>query len=141
MIDLICVGKLSTKGYKEAFDHYSKQINKLHVTELKESSIQVEGKHILNLLDRDAHIILLTIEGVQMDSIAFAEYLRKLIDTGKKIQFVVGGSEGLSESVKSASNKDISMSKMTFPHQLARVMLVEQIYRAMKIIERHPYHK
>lgn len=141
MIDLICVGKLSTKGYKEAFDHYFKQINKLGVTELKESSLQVEGKHILSLLDRDAHIILLTIEGAQMDSVAFAEYMRKLIDTGKKIQFVVGGSEGLSESVKSASNKDISMSKMTFPHQLARVMLVEQIYRAMKIIERHPYHK
>jgi 23S rRNA (pseudouridine1915-N3)-methyltransferase len=141
MIEIICVGKLSTKGYKESFDHYFKQIQKMKITEIKESNIQTEAKLILKAMDSDAHIIALTIEGIKMSSEVFSEHLGQYIDTGKKIQCIIGGSDGLDPSVKALAHKELSLSNMTFPHQLARIMLIEQIYRAIKIIEHHPYHK
>jgi 23S rRNA (pseudouridine1915-N3)-methyltransferase len=141
MIEIICVGKLSTKGYKEAFDHYFKQIHKMKIIEIKESNIQTEAKLILKAIDSDSHIIVLTIEGIKMSSEGFSEHLGQYMDTGKKIQCIIGGSDGLDPSVKALAHKELSLSNMTFPHQLARIMLIEQIYRAIKIMEHHPYHK
>jgi 23S rRNA (pseudouridine1915-N3)-methyltransferase len=141
MIELICVGKLSTKGYKESFEHYFKQLQKINVIEIKESDMVSEAKLILKAVDLKAHIVVLASEGESLDTIKFAESIRQKLDMGKKIQFIIGGSDGLDVSVKSKAHHTLSMSMMTFPHQLARIMLVEQIYRAVKIIENHPYHK
>jgi 23S rRNA (pseudouridine1915-N3)-methyltransferase len=141
MMDMICVGKLTTKGYKETFDHYFKQLQKIKVIEIKESDMVFEAKLILKAIDLSAHIVVLAIEGETFDSVGFAESIRQKLENGKKIQFIIGGSDGLHESIKSKAHQTLSMSRMTFPHQLARIMLIEQIYRSIKIIENHPYHK
>lgn len=141
MIEIIAVGKLSTPGYKTALDHYTKQMSKFNIIETKETTMIKEAIAIEKQIDAKAYIIVLTIEGKPLSSEQLAESLRKPLELGQKIQCIIGGSEGLSDSIKQRAHLNLSLSSMTFPHQLARVMLIEQLYRATKIIEKHPYHK
>lgn len=141
MIELIVVGKLSNKYYKQAFEYYEKQLKNFKVIEIKESNLIEESKAISKYLKKDAFKIVLAIEGVMLSSEELSKHIEKAIDTGKHVQVMIGGSEGMDAHIKTDAQLMVSMSKMTFPHQLARVMVVEQLYRALKIIEKHPYHK
>ncbi len=157
-ITLLCVGKLKEKYYKDAVAEYSKRISrfiKLKTIELPDEPISdkaslkemeniksIEGKKILNKVSDDAFLITLVIEGKQLTSEQLASKLDSLPTYGNsKIVFVIGGSLGLSDEVKKRSNMQISLSLMTFPHQLARVVLLEQIFRSLKINNNEAYHK
>ena len=141
MIELLVIGKMSNPHYKGAFEYYEKQLKKFKVIEFKESNMTDESSSILKALDSNAYKVILTIEGKPLSSEELASHIQTPIDLGKKIQVVIGGSDGLDLRVKSEANLLLSFSKMTFPHQLVRVMITEQLYRAIKIIEKHPYHK
>ncbi len=104
--------------------------------------INKEGRRILSKISTDTYVITLEIEGKMLTSEAFAKKLDELATYGKsKIAFVIGGSLGLSDDVKSRSDFAISFSKMTYPHQLMRLVLLEQVYRGYKIMRNEPYHK
>ena len=152
MLKIVCVGKIKEKYLTDAFSEYEKRISvfqKLKVVELKESNnkdlkhnIEEEGNSILNAINQDEYVITLEILGQMLDSVELSNKISKLQTYGKSnITFVIGGSYGLSESVKKRSDYALSFSKMTFPHQLMRVILIEQIYRAFNISENTPYHK
>lgn len=142
MMTLIAIGKLSTKGMSELSEHYLKQMPFLNVIELKESQMDQEGKLILKKVTPQDIVISLEIEGDMMDSVSFSNQLYgQLSDQLNRLVFVIGGSEGLSDEVKKRANYQLSISKMTLPHQLARIVLLEQLYRAYKIYQKHPYHK
>ncbi len=152
MLKIVCVGKIKEKYLTDAFSEYEKRISvfqKLKVVELKESNnkdlkhnIEEEGNSILNAISQDEYVITLEILGQMLDSVELSNKISKLQTYGKSnITFVIGGSYGLSESVKKRSDYALSFSKMTFPHQLMRVILIEQIYRAFTIINNKEYHK
>ena len=157
-VKILCVGKIKEKFYRDAISEYSKRLSKyctLEVVEVadektSENSSEVEialikdkeGERILKHIKDKDFVIALAILGKQMDSVAFSKYIENLTITGNSsIVFVIGGSLGLSDSVLSRSNFKISFSEMTFPHQLMRVILLEQIYRGMRIMNNEPYHK
>lgn len=157
-ISLIVVGKLKEKYLRDACDEYSKRLStlcNLKIFELspealsdnpKEKEIQkaleAEGKKILDKIAKDAYVYSMCIEGKQMSSNELSEHIDGIAVNGtSNIVFIIGGSFGLSDTVKARSNYKLSMSKMTFPHQLARVMLLEQIYRARQISVGSKYHK
>lgn len=157
-IDFICVGKLKEAFWREACAEYAKRLGAycvLRIHEIKEerapaepSPAQIsqilseEGKRILAKIPQNSMVISLCIEGETMSSTAFARYLQKTTANGtSSISFIIGGSWGLSEEVKKASALKLSMSPMTFPHQLARVMWCEQLYRAFQICNDRKYHK
>ncbi len=157
-VKILCVGKIKEKFYREAISEYAKRLSKycsLSIVEVAdektmENSSEVEialikdkeGERILkNIKDKD-FVIALAILGKQLDSVAFSKYIENLTVTGNSnIVFVIGGSLGLSDAVLQRSNYKLSFSPMTFPHQLMRVVLLEQIYRSMRIINNEPYHK
>ncbi|QFJ55589.1 23S rRNA (pseudouridine(1915)-N(3))-methyltransferase RlmH [Pseudobutyrivibrio xylanivorans] len=157
-VKVLCVGKIKEKFYRDAIDEYSKRLSKycsLKVVEVadektsenaSDNEIDIvkdkEGERILkNITDKD-FVIALAILGKQMDSVAFSKYIEDLGIQGRSdLVFVIGGSLGLSDKVLSRSDYQISFSKMTFPHQLMRVILLEQIYRGMRIMKNEPYHK
>ena len=114
-----------------------------HASKLVEEQIkQKEGERILKALKDDAYVIALAIEGKQPDSVELSEDLAKLaVDGYSHIVFVIGGSLGLSKEVLARANRKLSFSRLTFPHQLMRVILLEQIYRAYRIQNGEPYHK
>ena len=152
MLKIVCVGKIKEKYLTDAFSEYEKRISvfqNLKVVELKESNnkdlkhnIEEEGNSILNAINQDEYVITLEILGQMLDSVELSNKISKLQTYGKSnITFVIGGSYGLSESVKKRSDYALSFSKMTFPHQLMRVILIEQIYRAFTIINNKEYHK
>ncbi|MDP4118701.1 MAG: 23S rRNA (pseudouridine(1915)-N(3))-methyltransferase RlmH [Bacillota bacterium] len=150
-IKIICVGSLKEKFYRDACGEYIKRLGrfgKISVTEINEvpgngiQNVEKEGKLILNHISKGSYVISLCIEGKQLSSIELSEKIEALGVNGfGDITFIIGGSDGLSEDVKSASGFCLSFSKMTFPHQLMRVILLEQIYRAFTIIEGTAYHK
>ncbi len=157
-ITIITVGKLKEKYLKQGIDEYLKRLTpyaKVKIVEvpdeqapdnLSEAEIEdvkrKEGSKILSKIGADEYVITLEIEGKQLSSEQFAKKLDELATYGKsKVSFVIGGSHGLSEEVKKRSNYALSFSKMTFPHQLMRLVLVEQVYRAFRIIRGEPYHK
>ena len=157
-IKLICVGKLREKYLIEAFREYEKRLRvfcRLETAEIPEvrlpdspseteitSALEKESVQIVKSLYPGAYIVVLCIEGKKMPSEGIAELIRARENSGKpKLCFVIGGSYGLSESVKQRADLQLSMSDMTFPHHLARVMLAEQIYRGFKINEGSAYHK
>jgi 23S rRNA (pseudouridine1915-N3)-methyltransferase len=108
----------------------------------KMTVLETEGKRLLARIPKDAHLITMEIEGKPMSSPEFADYLTDLANYGvSRIYFVIGGSLGLSPAVKARAQKALSFSPMTFPHQLVRVMLIEQVYRALTIGAHLPYHK
>lgn len=157
-IDIVCVGKLKEKYWVNATGEYTKRLSKYckirvievpdektpeGASEALEGQIKAkEGKAILKHIKDSAHVIALAIEGKQYTSEAFASKIENLgISGSSHIVFVIGGSLGLSDEVMGRANDSISFSKMTFPHQLMRVVLLEQVYRGFRIIRGEPYHK
>lgn len=152
MYKIICIGKIKEEYLTKGIAEYKKRIDgytKLEIIELKEyntpdinKNIENEGKEILDKIRNDDYVITLEIEGDFLDSVSFSKQLEKLSTYGNsKIVFIIGGSNGLSIDVKKRSNYALSFSKMTFPHQLMRLILIEQIYRALTIINNKEYHK
>lgn len=157
-IKIVCVGKIKENFYKEAIAEYSKRLSKFssfsiievldEKTDEKASQkendlvLSKEGKRILEQIGNDDYVISLCIEGKHFSSVELSQKLSEIMLNGySSIAFIIGGSLGLSEEVKERSDMKLSFSKMTFPHQLMRVILSEQIYRAFKIINNEPYHK
>ena len=152
MIRIICVGKIKENNISKGIDEYLKRLNgyqKIEIVELKEGNkmditktIKTEGEGILSNINSDDFVITLEIEGKMISSVELAEKIQNLLTYGKtKIDFIIGGSWGLSDEVKKRSNYALSFSKFTFPHQLMRLVLIEQIYRAFTIINNKEYHK
>jgi 23S rRNA (pseudouridine1915-N3)-methyltransferase len=157
-ISIVTVGKLKEKYLKQGIEEYLKRLTayaKVEVFEVADekapeelSEIEMqqvkhkEGERILAKVSQDTYVIALAIEGKMQSSEELADSLDKLATYGKsKIAFVIGGSLGLSEEVLKRANDKLSFSKMTFPHQLMRLILVEQVYRAFRIMRGEPYHK
>ena len=157
-ITVITVGKLKEKFYREAVSEYGKRLSrycKLEIREVEdektiegasekaqEQILAREAERILRFLPENACVITLEIEGRMYDSEGFAEKIRELgINGVSHIVFVIGGSIGLHNIIKERADLAVSFSKMTFPHQLMRVVLLEQVYRAYRIINGEPYHK
>lgn len=151
MIKIICVGKIKEKYLKDAISEYQKRLSKytkLEIIELNDISnlnrndiIEKEGINILNNIKDKDYVITLDINGIKMNSVKFADTLAKTLIINSNIVFIIGGSYGLSNSVSARSNLKLSFSDLTFPHQLFRVILLEQIYRAFKINNNETYHK
>lgn len=142
MIVIIAVGKVTTKGLKESMHHYLKQLKHIDIIEIKESNLSDEAQKIVKQIKPEDHIITLEIDGDFITSESLSSYIEdKQQHTRGNILFIIGGHEGLGDEVKALSHRKMSLSKMTFPHQIARLILIEQLYRAHKIQTRHPYHK
>lgn len=144
-ITVLCIGKLKEKYWVDAIAEYSKRLSKychLTIEELKEGTVSVEGQNLLKKLKKDTFVITLEIKGTSLTSEGLAEKLESLGIEGKSdVTFVIGGSDGLSEEVSQRADFKLSFSQMTFPHQMMRVFLLEQIYRGFKIIKGETYHK
>jgi 23S rRNA (pseudouridine1915-N3)-methyltransferase len=155
---IVAVGKLKEKYLKQGIEEFAKRMSgyaRLEIVEVPDEKApevlsvaemeqvkQKEGERILAKISPDTHVIALAINGKMKSSEEFARDLDKLATYGKsKIAFVIGGSLGLSDTVLKRADEQLSFSKMTFPHQLMRLILVEQIYRAYRIIRGEPYHK
>lgn len=158
-INIICIGKIKEKYFTDAINEYAKRLSsfcKFSVIELAEERvrsnvpnaaqitevIEAEGKEILKKVNASDYVVAMCIEGKMMSS----EELSKMLDTvsvsGKStVDFIIGGSYGLSSAVKIRADFKLSMSRMTFPHQMARMILSEQIYRAFEISSNGKYHK
>ena len=151
MIKIITIGQLKEKYLKEAVDEYTKRIKKysnIEVIELKDEglveeskAIKLEGEKIKKYISDKDYIVTLEIEGKQVTSTEFADKLNNMLIESSNIVFIIGGSYGLSDEIKGMSKFHLSFSKMTFPHQLFRVILLEQIYRSFKILNNESYHK
>ncbi len=157
-ITIVCVGKVKEKFYQDAVKEYSKRLSrytKLNIAEVadektEEQSTDVEinlvkdkeGERILKAIKDDGYVICLAIDGKQLDSVELSQKMNNLFVTGNShIYFVIGGSLGLSDNVLKRADMKLSFSRMTFPHQLMRVILLEQIYRGFRIMNNEPYHK
>lgn len=157
-IRLVCVGKLREQFFVDAFNEYSKRLSaycKFECAELNETklgsspsdkeiaaALDKEAADIERALGKDAYVIAMCVEGMQLKSEDLAQRISSLAVAGRgRICFVIGGSFGISPRIKKRADMRLSMSEMTFPHHLARVMLAEQIYRAFKISEGSKYHK
>lgn len=150
MIKIICVGKIKENYFKEAIVEYKKRISKytkIEIIELFDSSYDIkktlkeESNNILNVLNKNDYNILLDINGIELDSISFAKKIDSILMINSNITFVIGGSYGVLDEIKNIFDMRISFSKMTFPHQLFRIILLEQIYRSFKINNNEEYHK
>ena len=155
---IVCVGQLREQFSIDAFNEYSKRLSaycKFECVELNETklgsspsdkeiaaALDKEAVDIERALGKDAYVIAMCVEGKQLKSEDFAQKINSLAVSGRgRICFVIGGSFGISQRIKQRADMRLSMSEMTFPHHLARVMLAEQIYRAFKIIKGSKYHK
>ncbi|HIT45499.1 MAG TPA: 23S rRNA (pseudouridine(1915)-N(3))-methyltransferase RlmH [Candidatus Aphodovivens excrementavium] len=152
---VVAVGKLKEKFWKAACDEYLKRLQpymRTRVVEIADidparaggvdAARRKEGEAILAALPAQAHVILLAIEGKERSSESFSQRLDSLLIQGKSdISFVIGGSDGVSEDVRARANETLSFGPITLPHNLARVVLLEQLYRAEKISRGEPYHK
>lgn len=157
-ITLITVGKIKEKFYRDAVDEFVKRLSrycKLKIIEvadentpnnapeaIEEQIKNKEGERILKNITDSMHVIALAIEGKECSSVQLAEKLERMgIEGTSDICFVIGGSLGLSKEVYKRADELLSFSPMTFPHQLMRVILLEQVYRCFRIIHNEPYHK
>ncbi len=157
-ITLYTVGKIKESFYRQAIDEYAKRLSrycKLKIVEVADEKTpdhagealtaqikEKEGERLLARIREDTYLVALAINGKKMDSVAFSEKIHSLGLHGRsEIGFVIGGSLGLSDAVLRRSDLLLSFSDMTFPHQLMRVVLLEQIYRAYRIMNHEPYHK
>ena len=157
-ITILCVGKIKEKIYRDAILEYSKRLSryvKLEIVEVADEKTkdqasdgemelvrQREGERLIASMKEDGYVVCLAIEGKMLDSVELSEKIEGLGVAGNShIYFVIGGSLGLSKQVLSRADYLLSFSKMTFPHQLMRVILLEQIYRAYRIMNHEPYHK
>ncbi len=151
MIKIICVGKLKEQYLKDAIDEYKKRLSKYTELEIIEvpdegllddtKTLKKEGESILKYINPKDYIITLEIDGHNLSSIEFADKLNNIYLTNSNITFIIGGSLGIDDEIKKLSNYKLSFGKMTFPHQLFRVLLLEQIYRCFKINNNESYHK
>ncbi len=157
-INIICAGKIKEKFFSDAVAEYSKRLSKycnLNIIEVadektpdnasaaqEEQIKQKEAERILKNIKQGSYVISLEIDGKMMGSVTLANHISSLSVSGKSdITFIIGGSLGLHKSVSDVSNLHLSFSEMTFPHQLMRVILLEQIYRSFRIMSGEPYHK
>lgn len=145
MIKIICVGKIKEKFYRDAILEYQKRLSKfskLEIIEVKDNSlITKERDFILKYINESDYIITLEIEGNSINSVELSNLIDKTLMVNPNITFIIGGSDGLHEDIKKLSNYKLSFSNLTFPHQLFRVILLEQIYRSFKILNNESYHK
>lgn len=157
-VKFICVGRMREKFYIDAFSEYTKRLQSLCKFEIVEpneqrlsenpsdreikAALDREAQDIMKAIPNDAYVVAMCVEGKQMPSEGMGELVAARENSGKpRLCFVIGGSFGLADSVKQRADMKLSMSKMTFPHHLARVMLIEQLYRGFKINEGSRYHK
>lgn len=157
-ITLITVGKVKEKFYRDAISEFEKRLSrycKLDIIEVADEKTpdkasetvenqikEKEAERIMKYIKDDSYCIALAIEGKKTDSVRFAKHLEQLGISGKSnVVFIIGGSLGLHEKVLNRADEKMSFSDMTFPHQLMRVILLEQIYRCYRIISGEPYHK
>ena len=157
-IRILSAGKIKEKYLTMAIAEYAKRLSRyvrlefVQVADEKTPDnasetvnrqiLEKEGERIKNLIPKDSYVIPLAIEGKKYDSVGFAQMIQKNTVSGvSHITFIIGGSLGIIEEIKKTSNQMISFSDMTFPHQLMRVILLEQIYRAFRIVNGEPYHK
>ena len=156
-INVLCVGKIKENFFKDAISEYSKRLSrycKLNIIELPDEKIpdktnsKIENEiktkecnNIINHIKKDSYIICLDLKGKELTYEQISETIENISMESSQITFIIGGSLGLTEEVLNISNKKICFSKMTFPHQLIRVFLLEQIYRAFKISNGETYHK
>ncbi|WP_416148031.1 23S rRNA (pseudouridine(1915)-N(3))-methyltransferase RlmH [Salipaludibacillus sp. HK11] len=157
-ISIIAVGKLKEKYLKQGIDEYIKRLSSytnIHMIEVSDEKApdnmneadikqvkEKEGERILAKISADTHVIALVIQGSKWSSEQMAKELEQLATYGKsKVAFIIGGSVGLSDTVLRRANSQLSFSNMTFPHQLMRLILTEQVYRSFRIIKGHAYHK
>lgn len=155
---VICVGRLKEKFYTDAVNEFKKRLSRFAEVEIVELADEkapeklsdaeleqiklAEGRRILAKLADGETVVALEIRGVQLSSTELADKLKNLMLEGKsRIAFIIGGSNGLSSEVLARADFKLSFSKMTFSHQIFRIMLMEQLYRAFKIINNEPYHK
>ena len=151
MIKIICVGNIKEEFFRDAIEEYKKRLTrytKIEIIEVKDisyddidKSINLEGIEILKHIDSKDYVITLEIEGKELSSEEFAQRIESIQTINPNITFIIGGSYGLSNNVKERSDFKLSFSKMTFPHQLFRIILLEQIYRSFKILNNESYHK
>ncbi len=152
MIKIICFGKIKEKYFFEALNEYEKRISKyskLEIIELPDEPtnnskivLEKEKEKLIKVLNKSDFNIVLDIEGKELSSIDFANKINDIFTNHNSVvTFIIGGSCGISEDIKKMCNYRLSFSKLTFPHQLFRVILLEQIYRAFKILNNESYHK
>jgi 23S rRNA (pseudouridine1915-N3)-methyltransferase len=152
MIKIICVGKIKEKFFKDAIDEYLKRLSKYTKMEIVEveddasddeaTSLNNEKDKILKNIKKNDYVIIMDIKGEMIDSLSLSKKIDNLLFTGHSdITFIIGSSYGLHKDIKDKANYSLSFSKLTFPHQLFRVILLEQIYRSFKIINNESYHK
>lgn len=144
MIRIIAVGKIKEKYLVNMIEDYKKRINKYHkleIIEILDNDIDTEGKKIVKLLEKKGLNIVLDIRGKQMNSVSFADYIKNGLMNNANINFIIGGSDGLSKEVLDMADRKISFSSMTFTHGMFRAIILEQIYRGFKIMNNERYHK
>ncbi len=156
-VNIICVGSLKEKFFTDAVNEYKKRLSrycKLSIVELQEEklsdqqtqaqidkTLEKEGERILSKISKSDYVVAMCIEGKELSSTELSKKLSDISMTTGTVDFVIGGSWGLADTVKQRADFKLSVSKMTFPHQLFRVMLCEQIYRAFTISANAKYHK
>ena len=157
-ITIYSVGKVKEKSFRDMIDEYSKRLSrycKLDVVEVQDEKTaenmspveedavkKKEAERLLQHIPEDAYVIALAIEGKELSSVELSKHIEELGISGRShIVFVIGGSLGLHESVMKRAEYSLSFGRMTFPHQLMRVILLEQIYRSFRIMKNEPYHK
>ena len=154
MISIVAVGKIKEKSLSQLIEEYKKRIgaySKIEIIEVSdepndrlsdEKVKEIEGQRIIKQLKKDSYVILLSLKGKQMDSIKFSREIEKINTyNSSHITFVIGGSVGVSEQVEQRADLLLKLSEMTFTHNIARLLILEQIYRAYKILNNETYHK
>ena len=154
MISIVAVGKIKEKSLSQLIEEYKKRIgaySKIEIIEVSdepndrlsdEKVKEIEGQRIIKQLKKDSYVILLSLKGKQMDSIKFSREIEKINTyNSSHITFVIGGSVGVSEQVEQRADLLLKLSEMTLPHNIARLLILEQIYRAYKILNNETYHK
>ncbi len=145
MIKIVCVGKIKEKYLFDAINDYLTRLTKYHkveIIELKDSDIQKEKEAILSVINKNDYIISMAIEGKEYSSLELHSKIENLLINGKSnITFIIGGSDGIHKEIKEISNELMSFSKLTFPHGIFRLLLLEQLYRIFKIENGESYHK
>lgn len=157
-IKIYAIGKIKDAYLKEGINNYLMRLKNyadVEIVEVNDAPIKdesstieiekakdIEGEKVLKLIKANEYLIALDLNKKELDSVAFSNYLQgKLIENGSRISFVIGGSYGLSDDLKKRANDSLSLSKMTFLHQMSRLILLEQLYRSFKIVNHETYHK
>ena len=154
MISIVAVGKIKEKSLSQLIEEYKKSIaaySKIAIIQVSDAPTdrlsdekvkESEGQRIIKQLKKDSYVILLSLKGKQMESIKFSREIEKINTyNSSHITFVIGGSVGVSEQVEQRADLLLKLSEMTFPHNIARLLILEQIYRAYKILNNETYHK